>query len=200
MPFSTLPHEFLPFGEGPSGLCGPEEDGVASRPHSRLPQDHEERRLGGLSILLPRFRGTWPRHPHEDRKKDGSSTPRPVTPRGTLVRCPRINWTGIGWLGGADPLVRAGRLVPLLEPRCQPPRRHGQADGGVGRGPGGPPYKRLQSLSSCFRDTTLASVPALGGCQRSDRGQRELSWRRHPAIRRTGSSPVNSPLPPGHRL
>ena len=53
----------------------------------------------------------------------------------------------MGWLGRADPLVRAGRLVPLLEPRCQPPRRHGQADGGVGCGPGGPPY-------SYFRDTT----------------------------------------------
>jgi hypothetical protein len=52
--------------------------------------------------------------------------------RRKLVRCPRISWTGIGWPGGAAPWsgVPSGpdALAPRLAPRCQPPRRHGQAD------------------------------------------------------------------------
>jgi hypothetical protein len=81
-----------------------------------------------------------------------------------LVRCPRINWTGIGCPGGADPLDPLGvpsgpdAPVPLLEPRCQPPRRHRQADEASAADQGGPPHKRLQNLSSHFLDTTLAST------------------------------------------
>lgn len=35
-PNSTLPHEFVVFGEGASCVCRPQTDRVASRPHRRL--------------------------------------------------------------------------------------------------------------------------------------------------------------------
>src|ERR1035438_9403994 len=43
-----------------------------------------------------------------------------------LVRCPRINWTVSGGLVGRTPWSARDALVPLLEPRCQPPARHGR--------------------------------------------------------------------------
>ena len=42
MPYSTLPHEFLAFGEGASCFRRTEADRVAPRPHGGLPQDHEK--------------------------------------------------------------------------------------------------------------------------------------------------------------
>ena len=82
----------------------------------------------------------------------------------------RTPWSGVP--SGPD------APVPLLEPRCQPPRRHGQADEGVGRGPGGPPHKRLQNLSSYFLDTTRLwkkmkkELSILGG---NPQGRKEVS-------------------------
>src|ERR1039457_7636424 len=55
MPYSTLPHELLAFGEGAACVCRAEADRVASRPHGGLPQDHEEGRMGGVPILVSRF-------------------------------------------------------------------------------------------------------------------------------------------------
>jgi predicted RNase H-like HicB family nuclease len=43
-----------------------------------IPRDHEKGRVGGLSVLVPRFRGTWSCHPCENLEKDGPSAPRPV--------------------------------------------------------------------------------------------------------------------------
>ena len=42
----------------------------------------------------------------------------------------------------ADPLVRAGPPGPAADQRNQLLTANDQADGGVGRGPGGPPNKR----------------------------------------------------------
>src|ERR1039458_3587535 len=42
MPYSTLPHELLAFGEGASCVRRTETDRVASRPQCGLPQDHEK--------------------------------------------------------------------------------------------------------------------------------------------------------------
>ena len=45
-------------------------------------------------------------------------------------------------IGGADPLVRAGRPVPLPEQRYQHLAGCERADEGVGCGPGGPPHRQ----------------------------------------------------------
>src|ERR1019366_7928194 len=51
-------------------------------------------------------------------------------------------------LGGADPLVRAGRLVPPPPPRQQHLAGRQQADGGVGGGPGGPAHQSWRTSFS----------------------------------------------------
>lgn len=74
-PYSTLPHELLAFGEGASRVRRSEAHRLASRPHCGLPQDPEKRRVGGLSILVSRFRGSWPCRPSENRQEDRASAP-----------------------------------------------------------------------------------------------------------------------------
>src|ERR1035441_8670807 len=50
--------------------------------------------------------------------------------------------------GGADPLVRAGRLVPQPTQRHQHLAGRQQADGGVGGDPGGPPHQSWRTSFS----------------------------------------------------
>src|ERR1019366_1817654 len=53
--------------------------------------------------------------------------------------------------GGADPLVRAGPSGPALRSKDQVPARQWQADGGVGRGTGGPPRQsRFHPAAACL--------------------------------------------------
>ena len=52
--------------------------------------------------------------------------------------------------GGADPLVRAGPPGPALRSKDQVPARQWQADGGVGRGPGGPPHQSHCPAATCL--------------------------------------------------
>ena len=49
---------------------------VAPRPYGGFPQDHEKGRMGGLPILVSRFRGTRPGNPRESVKDDRPSTQR----------------------------------------------------------------------------------------------------------------------------
>jgi hypothetical protein len=58
--------------------CRAEANWLAPRPHGRLPQDNEKGWTGGLPILVPRFRGTWPSDPCKSLKKDGPSARRSV--------------------------------------------------------------------------------------------------------------------------
>ena len=44
--------------------------------------------------------------------------------------------------GGADPMVRAGPPGPASRAQNQASTDHDKADGGVGRGPGGPPHNQ----------------------------------------------------------
>src|ERR1035437_669224 len=75
-PYSTLPHELLAFGEGASCFGRTEANRVAPRPYGGLPHDHEKGRVGGLPILVSRFRGTRPGNPGESLKEDRPSTQR----------------------------------------------------------------------------------------------------------------------------
>jgi hypothetical protein len=51
-------------------------------------------------------------------------------------------WLAVGLLCGADPLVRAGPPGPALRLVEAASSERGEADRGVGRGPGGPPHDR----------------------------------------------------------
>src|ERR1039457_5703664 len=93
MPYSTLPPEFLAFGEGASCFRRTEANRVAPRPYGGFPQDHEEGRMGGLPILVSRFRGTRPGNPRESVKKDRPSTQRVVMVPAHTIR-PRVE-TGV---------------------------------------------------------------------------------------------------------
>ena len=57
---------------------------------------------------------------------------------------------------GADALVRTGRPGPALSPATD------QADGGVGRGPGGPPHTRGVTLIELLVSITLLSLLSVG--------------------------------------
>ena len=59
------------------------------------------------------------------------------------------------FLGGADPLVCAGRPRPAARATRSASRKRRQAGGGVGRGPGSLPHNR-----SCYNRDTVASEPA----------------------------------------
>src|ERR1035437_10183135 len=76
MPYSTLPHDLLAFGEGASCFRRTEADRVAPRPYGGPPQDHEKGRMGGLPILVSRFRGTGPSNHRESLKEDRPSSQR----------------------------------------------------------------------------------------------------------------------------
>src|ERR1039457_2807124 len=52
--------------------------------------------------------------------------------------------------GGAVPLVRAGPPGAALCSKDQVPARRWQADGGVGRGPGGPPHQSHCPAATCL--------------------------------------------------
>src|ERR1039458_8753005 len=92
MPYSTLPHELLAFGEGASCVRRTETDRVASRPQRGLPPDHEKGWVGGLPILVLRFRGNWSSHPRENLKKDRPSLPGFVIDR----KSTRLNSSHLG--------------------------------------------------------------------------------------------------------
>jgi predicted RNase H-like HicB family nuclease len=113
-PNSILPHEFLAFGESASCVRRPEANRLASRPHGGFPQDHEEGWMGGLPILVSRFRGTRPSHSCEGLKED-----RPSTQRSMMVHthaCPHVPFVFF--------LVLRSRRRPILGegpcgPRCR---------------------------------------------------------------------------------
>src|ERR1039457_2997466 len=76
-------------------------------------------------------------------------------------------------MGGADPLVRAGRPRPAFGTTVSVPCGAQEADGGVGRGPGGPPH----NLCRCSGVATL-SVPSRKTVQSTLRGSpHQPAWR-----------------------
>src|ERR1035438_10095884 len=64
--------------------------------------------------------------------------------------------------GGADPLVRAGPPGPALTAMNQVLEPPHQADGGVGRGPGGPPHHQRR-LCRIGKLTNPDFSPVFGG-------------------------------------
>jgi hypothetical protein len=81
-----------------------EANRLAPRPHGGLPQDNEKGRMGGLPILVPRFRGTRPGDPGKSLKEDGPSARRSV----------------IG--PHAPPKSSSVPFGPAISPRPHPPR------------------------------------------------------------------------------
>src|ERR1017187_4786553 len=65
------------------------------------------------------------------------------------------------WICGADPLVRAGVLVPHSAQRYQSLAGPQEADGGVGRGPGGPPHNLRGTITAFQKYAALAWKAAL---------------------------------------
>src|ERR1035438_10329620 len=63
-PTSKSPHEFVAVVESAPCFRCPSTYWLASRPDRGLPSNHEERGLGRLSILLPRFCGSQEIRPH----------------------------------------------------------------------------------------------------------------------------------------
>jgi len=162
-------------------------------PHGGFPQDHEKGRMGGLPILVSRFRGTRPSHPCESLKED-----RP--PRSSMRRGKPASASRAGFGKAARDVIVPCQAFLIGQRHSKPSRCSGsntrrRSAPGAAAGPAG--TVNVVSRSCAHRIPGVSAPVQANSSPIGEADQQEhRGKRRHVAPVRSNGPPARR-MPPG---